>query len=510
MKIENVKLSQIKANKSNPRVIKDHKFHKLVKSLLVLPKMLELRPIVVSSDMTILGGNMRFRALQHIAKLPEDERIKILESSNEYNIKKDSDKEKLKAYWNVFCDSPIVPIVKANELSDAEQKEFIIKDNASFGEWDFDCLANEWDVADLNDWGVDLPTFDIDEGEEEREIIEDEAPEVDEDSEVDGNNPEAENLLNKAMQQYLAEYIAQMDVMLEKTGYICQGFTESFAKIKFIKSKFYNKKYPRYCSVIFNPDQFKTSASKKSVYEQMKESAKKGEAGIAGFRTITGSKGDNLNEVFKCGNYPIGSSKMPMDFPVEIARELIRRYSNKGNILDPCHGWGGRLTACMLEDVQSYTGIDPSPIASKGVEKIKKAFLEYSKTKEINLIKKPFEYCDLKENYYDFAICCPPYFDVEKYDGEETSTNLYKKYDVWKECFYRKLIEKVYKALKDNSYFALIVGSQKYPLRKDGISIAENVGFKCSIYKENCLPSNRSKLHETSDEESETIILMKK
>lgn len=157
MKIENLKLSQIKANKSNPRVIKDHKFHKLVKSLLVLPKMLELRPIVVSSDMTILGGNMRFRALQHIAKLPEDERIKILESSNDYNIKKDSEKEKLKAYWNVFCDSPIVPIVKANELSDAEQKEFIIKDNASFGEWDFDCLANEWDVEDLNDWGVDLP-----------------------------------------------------------------------------------------------------------------------------------------------------------------------------------------------------------------------------------------------------------------------------------------------------------------------------------------------------------------
>lgn len=160
MKIENVKLSQIKSNKSNPRVIKDHKFHKLVKSLLVLPKMLELRPIVVSSDMTILGGNMRFRALQHIAKLPEDERIKILESSNDYNIKKDSDKEKLKAYWNVFCDSHIVPIVKANELSDAEQKEFIIKDNASFGDWDFDLLANDFDIEDLNDWGVDLPSFD--------------------------------------------------------------------------------------------------------------------------------------------------------------------------------------------------------------------------------------------------------------------------------------------------------------------------------------------------------------
>lgn len=160
MKIENVKLSKIKANKSNPRVIKDHKFHKLVKSLLVLPKMLELRPIVISSDMTILGGNMRFRALQHIAKLPEDERIKILESSNDYNIKKDSDKEKLKAYWNVFCDSPIVPIVKANELSDAEQKEFIIKDNASFGDWDFDLLANDFDIEDLNDWGVDLPSFD--------------------------------------------------------------------------------------------------------------------------------------------------------------------------------------------------------------------------------------------------------------------------------------------------------------------------------------------------------------
>lgn len=188
MKIENVKLSQIKANKSNPRVIKDHKFHKLVKSLLVLPKMLELRPIVVSIDMTILGGNMRFRALQHIAKLPEDERIKILESSNDYNIKKDSEKEKLKAYWNVFCDSPIIPIVKANELSDEEQKEFIIKDNASFGEWDFDCLANEWDVEDLNDWGVDIKWAAVDFGmtEEKSEV----APHIEH-----SNNNQSDNLV---------------------------------------------------------------------------------------------------------------------------------------------------------------------------------------------------------------------------------------------------------------------------------------------------------------------------
>lgn len=120
MKIEKVKLSEIKPNPKNPRLIKDEKFKKLVQSIKDFPQMLELRPIVVDENNVILGGNMRFKALKEAGY-----------------------KE--------------VSIVKANDLTEEQKDEFIVKDNVGFGEWDWDSLANEWDVEKLEEWGLDLP-----------------------------------------------------------------------------------------------------------------------------------------------------------------------------------------------------------------------------------------------------------------------------------------------------------------------------------------------------------------
>ena len=122
MKIENIAISKIKLNPNNPRLIKDDKFTKLVQSIKDFPEMLNIRPIVVNEDMIILGGNMRFKACKE-AGLKE------------------------------------VPIIKASGLSAEKQREFLIKDNVSGGEWDWDMLANEWDEIDLKDWGLDLPIF---------------------------------------------------------------------------------------------------------------------------------------------------------------------------------------------------------------------------------------------------------------------------------------------------------------------------------------------------------------
>lgn len=124
MNIQKVKLSEIKSNPNNPRIIKDDKFHKLVKSIKEFPKMLEIRPIVVNQDMIVLGGNMRLKA------------------SKEAGLKE------------VF-------IVKADDLTEEEQKQFIIKDNVGFGEWDWDMLANEWDAEELEEWGLDVPELTI-------------------------------------------------------------------------------------------------------------------------------------------------------------------------------------------------------------------------------------------------------------------------------------------------------------------------------------------------------------
>lgn len=113
------KITDIKLNPNNPRLIKDDKFKKLVQSIKDFPEMLDIRPIVVNKDMIILGGNMRFRACK------------------EAGIKE-------------------IPVI-VTDLSEEKQREFLIKDNTSGGEWDWDMLANEWDAEELEAWGLDLP-----------------------------------------------------------------------------------------------------------------------------------------------------------------------------------------------------------------------------------------------------------------------------------------------------------------------------------------------------------------
>lgn len=125
MNITTTKLTDIKSNPNNPRIIKDDKFKKLVASIKEFPQMLSLRPIVVNDDMIVLGGNMRLKACKE-AGLKE------------------------------------VPVIKASDLNEEQQKAFIIKDNVGYGEWDWDMLANEWDAEDLVEWGLDVPVFDVD------------------------------------------------------------------------------------------------------------------------------------------------------------------------------------------------------------------------------------------------------------------------------------------------------------------------------------------------------------
>jgi len=120
MQVSKVKISEVKNNPKNPRLIKDDKFRKLVKSIQEFPQMLELRPIVVDENNIVLGGNMRLKACKE-AGLKE-----------------------------VF-------IVKAEGLTELQKDEFIVKDNVGFGEWDWDMLANEWYTEKLQDWGLDLP-----------------------------------------------------------------------------------------------------------------------------------------------------------------------------------------------------------------------------------------------------------------------------------------------------------------------------------------------------------------
>ena len=152
-------LSKIKANQQNPRIISESKLKKLVNSLLVFPKMMLLRPITVDEDNFVLGGNMRQTALGRIAQMTIDEVKAHLEQLPEFNDLPDGGHEALE-FWERFLEKPQIEVQIAEGLSDEEKQQFIIKDNVSYGDWDYDELEN-WDGAKLDAWGVDtlLPDF---------------------------------------------------------------------------------------------------------------------------------------------------------------------------------------------------------------------------------------------------------------------------------------------------------------------------------------------------------------
>ena len=122
--MELIDIHDINPNPNNPRIIKDDKFNKLVQSLKSFPEMAKVRPIVVNKDMIVLGGNMRLKAMKE-------------------------------AGWK---EAPVHIV----DWDEDKQREFIIKDNVGFGEWDWEMIANEWDAEQLNEWGLDLPGFDLD------------------------------------------------------------------------------------------------------------------------------------------------------------------------------------------------------------------------------------------------------------------------------------------------------------------------------------------------------------
>lgn len=157
MKEEKLKITQVAINAANPRTITEEKFNKLITSILVLPKMLEVRPVVVDSKFVALGGNMRIKALQSIAEMGADDIASRLVADKTYNAKSKAEQDALLAYWAEWLAEPYINATVVDNFSEAEQKEFIIKDNVSFGKWDWDMLANEWPEDMLDDWGLNLP-----------------------------------------------------------------------------------------------------------------------------------------------------------------------------------------------------------------------------------------------------------------------------------------------------------------------------------------------------------------
>ncbi len=393
-----------------------------------------------------------------------------------------------------------------------EDRETVIRramlDNGTFGRFDWDEVANSdvWSKFATPDYGI---------------------PSWPQPQEGEGGQPGAggtggsgldkpekdeavEALLNDAMRENVRESYDQINYMMER-GWLSSFLTKGLAQAKFLRAKYYKERYPQWVSLYFCPERFFTSANKKSCYQQLELIAKgETDAGIAGLRTLSG---DHLLLLLLLkGSYPFGSARMPMDFPANTAAALIQEFAGAvATILDPCHGWGGRLTGALLADASLYVGVDPSDEAHRGVERMAEAFLPYCPHSRAEFLLSPFEDADLGGRTFDFSLTSPPYFDVEQYHGEGQAHVRYPKYDKWVAGFYRPLIEKTYAALKPGGVFAINVGSQSYPLVQDAQTIAKSVGFKVLEIRP-LGGGTSSALHNNTDEdeENEKIIILEK
>lgn len=151
-----MQVGALNASEHNPRQITEDDFAELVKSLLLLPKGLYYRPVVVDDRNIALAGNMRLRALKYIHELGFDDLAEILQASYRFRHFDEAKQSALLNYWREWQMHPTVPTLYASELDDDEQQQFIIKDNLSFGTFDIDMLANEYDIAAIIDDGFDI------------------------------------------------------------------------------------------------------------------------------------------------------------------------------------------------------------------------------------------------------------------------------------------------------------------------------------------------------------------
>lgn len=360
-----LKVSEIKNNPNNPRLIKDDKFKKLVKSIKEFPEMLDAREIVVNKDYIILGGNMRFKA------------------AKEAGLKE-------------------VP-VKIVDWSEEKQRQFVIKDNVSGGEWDWDLLANEWDAEELYEWGLDTP---VDWG-EDKEVEEDEAPEVDEneppvsklgeiyqlgrhrvmcaDSTVKEN---VERLMdgNKADMvftdpPYGVSYQSNMRTKTEKfdviknddvidgraieiayeysTGWVlvCTGWTVLTKWLEIINDEVTNL-------IVWDKGGGGMGDLKRSLSTDYEL--------IMAYNRGNEIVGKRLGSVWSIGKDFAGSYAHPTQKPVELPAQAIKTFST-GSVLDLFLGSGSTLIACEQTDRTCY-GMELDP---KYVDVIRKRYHKF-------------------------------------------------------------------------------------------------------------------------------------
>jgi DNA modification methylase len=416
MQTESVKLSQVTVNSSNPRTISKEKFDKLINSILVLPKMLELRPVVTDDTMVALGGNMRYRALSAIAELSIDEISSRLGAMRDFQKKTEAERTALLAYWGKWKQNPVVPIVKASALSEDEKREFIIKDNVGYGEWDMDMLANEWPSEDLDDWGLDVWQDQSASGEG-----------------GDGNNPKGEGIKDNPLNERFI--VPPFSILDTRKGY-WQARKKLWRNI--VSSADIGKS--REGTLIQSPE-----ILYKDLYKKTRKHRE--ELGLTFKEYLDKYVSDEVKE--REANKVIAQGTSLFD---PVLAEIIMRWfcTPKGRVIDP---FGGEQTKGIVagELGLTYRAVEIRP---EQVEANIEATKKYENVRYVcgdsNNISQI-----VTEDGFDLCFTSPPYYDLEVYSKEDMSAlGTYEEFMAQYENIFRQCVDK----LADGAFCVVKIG----------------------------------------------------
>jgi hypothetical protein len=314
---------------------------------------------------------------------------------------------------------------------------------------------------------------------------------------------EQNTALDVAWGEWAQDMLRGMDA-LEKLGFLSLGASPAVAKVRFLNTLYYGDNFPRWATFAYQPHRMKVPGAQNSIYEMLQKNAED-TAYSKNFRFAL-CDDPNFDRLLATGA-PIAGGRQPQDFPVLLAKDLYNEFCPEGGaVLDPCHGWGGRLVGFLLSKAGRYVGCDPSPETFEGVKRMAADLLPYVSDKTVSTFMLPYEDA-LIEGPFEFALTSPPYYDLEQYTGDDSSFRRYGNFRAWDEGFYSLLISKTHAVLKQGGVFALQVGNQKYPLEKLAKEHAERVGF---LYVGTRASGMKNNLRETTEERGEVVVIFRK
>ena len=402
-----------------------------------------------------------------------------------------------------------VPCIRLGHLTEAQRRAYILADNRLAeigGGWDAEILQAELDA--LGEMGVDIDALGF-EGPDLDSILgtfktydpADEMPPDDEPVELTEAQGAAMDAAYRDWCRELVGYLAT----IKSIGLVSPNATRAVARIRFLRSLFTGVDFPRWALSGYHPHRIEVSGNDGSIADLVRGVAD-GSLRANALRWALQDQ-SNFDTLLRTG-MPVLRCRLPLDFPADIARNLIDEFTPAGGaVLDPCHGWGGRLVGFLLSKAGRYLGFDPSPETAAGVRNIIADFLPHVPDKQAETVEECFERSDIAPGSFDFAFTSPPYFDVEQYTGPKQSHAVFSNFKAWDVGFYAALIRKVSVALKPGAVFALQVGNQSYPLEDRARHHAKDCGL---AYVETRGTGMRNNKTNTPEEQGEVIVIFRK